>query len=264
MVPKLFSLYGPLEINGFNGALIAGLALFFYAALRHKDLEKYISKADFVSICIESAIAGIIGGRILHIMSEWSHYESYVQMLSIWNGGLSILGAFIGVLIYSLWTLRQKNLPVWELYDIAALYAPLIHGVARIGCFLVGCCHGCTTTLPWAITYTHPQVVAPLHTPLHPTQLYSALIFFLIFCFLFVKASKKNMKPGALSLLYVIGMSFERWFVDFFRGDRIALSSHSPLSFFSFHQWIALGILSIAALLFWFTHRHNRVPHESV
>ena len=119
MYPKLFTLYGPLEVNSFNAALLVGLLVFFLAALRHTGLEKLISKTYFFSLCIESALAGILGARLLHIISEWNRYQSVWEMLSIWNGGLSIFGTFIAVLLYTLWVLRRKQLPILALRAIA-------------------------------------------------------------------------------------------------------------------------------------------------
>lgn len=263
MYPKLLHIYGPIEINSFNAALMGGIALFFYAALRHPGLGKYITTHDFINISVESAIAGILGGRILHIISEWKSYDSFWQMLGIWNGGLSILGAIAGIAGYSLWSLKRKGLPIFELFDIAALYAPLIHGVARIGCFLVGCCYGCPTSLPWGVTYTHPLVAAPLHVHLHPTQLYSSLLFFGIFILMKFVIAKKVTRAGQLSMVYLMAMSFERLFVDFFRGDRIVVSTKTGVSFFSFHQWIALCIFVGACMIF-LCLRGRRVVHESI
>lgn len=243
MYPKLFPIYGPLEINSFNAAIMLGLALFFLAVRAHRDLEKYISKSDFFSISVESAIAGIIGGRLLHVISEWNEYTSFFEMISIWNGGLSVLGALAGVLGYSIWALKQKNIPILPVYDRAALYAPLLHGVARIGCFLAGCCYGSPTTHAWGVIYTHPLVIAPHNIQIHPTQLYSSLLFFGIFIVLWYISTKQT-ATGELCLLYLIAMSFERWFVDFFRGDRIMLTHPHPLSFFSFYQWVSLLIFT--------------------
>ncbi len=264
MYPKLLHLYGPLEINSFNASIIVGIAIFFYAALRHPGLEKWISKSDFFNISVESAIAGIVGGRVLHILSEWKDYTSFYQMISIWNGGLSLFGAFAGVFFYSLWALKRKQLPVLVLYDVAALYAPLIQGMGRIGCFLAGCCYGCPTSLSWGITYTHPLVVAPLNTQIHPTQLYSSLIFFGIFIVMRFFVFKHVSRAGELSMMYVMAMSFERWFVDFFRGDRIMLPNQHPFSFFSFHQWNALFIFISACIVLVYLRSAHRRVHESV
>jgi prolipoprotein diacylglyceryltransferase len=75
----------------------------------------------------------------------------------------------------------KRELPMLPVYSLGAIYAPLIHGIARIGCFLIGCCHGCPTNAAWGITYTDPLSHAPLNIPLHPTQLYSSLFYFALF-----------------------------------------------------------------------------------
>ena len=264
MYPKLFHIYGPIEINGFNAALLVGIGLFFYAALRHPGLNKHISTTDFLNISIETGIAAVIGGRILHIISQWKEYDSVLQMLMIWNGGMSILGALAAGFIYALWSLKSKRLPMLTLFDIGALYAPLIHGIARIGCFLVGCCHGCQTAVPWGITYTNELVHAPLNVSLHPTQLYSSLLYFGIFIFLYFLATRRSAQAGTITLLYLMATSFERWFIDFFRGDRIMTAAPYPYNYFSFHQWIALGIFLAAGTTLYYLHTYKRRIHESV
>ena len=178
MYPKLFSIYGPVELNSYNAAILLGIGAFFYAAFRHPTLEKTVSKSEFFNICIESALAGVLGGRLLHVLSDWQSYVSLWEMISICWMEPSILGTFLGVFCYSLWTLKRKQLPVLIIYDVAALYAPLIQAIGRIGCFLTGCCYGCPTDVVWGITYINPSVLAPLNIQIHPTQLYSSLLFF--------------------------------------------------------------------------------------
>lgn len=251
MYPKILALYGPLELNSYNAAILLGIVVFFVMALRDKNLQKHISKAEFFNVSIESAIAAIIGARLLHVLSQWKQYTSFLEMISIWNGGLSILGALLGIIGYSIWALRSKNIPVLPVYDIAALYAPLVQGIARIGCFLVGCCYGAPTALPWGVGYHNPLVLAPLNITLHPTQLYSSLIYLVIFILLYKMRNFFN-RPGKLCLFYIMAMSFERWFVDFFRGDRILVPLPSPFCYFSFYQWIACGLFLSAFLMLWF------------
>jgi phosphatidylglycerol---prolipoprotein diacylglyceryl transferase len=261
MYPKLLHLYGPFEINSFNATLMVGIGLFLYLAHRDSARKQLISGSDFLNISIESALAGIIGGRVLHIISEWHVYHSIADMFSVWNGGLSILGALAGVVAYSAFALKRKGLPLLACYDIAVLYAPLIHAIARIGCFLVGCCHGCPTDVAWGITYTNPLVAAPLHIKIHPTQLYSSLFFFVLFIVLML-VRKRLAVPGQLGCLYIMGMTFERFCIDFLRGDRI-LMSQGAFDALSFHQWISLAMF-IAALGGFIVLQGMKKPHESV
>ena len=85
-----------------------------------------------------------------------------------------------------------------------------------------------------------PASLAPRGCWLHPTQLYSALIFFGIFGLLSL-LRKKSLRAGSIGLLYLIGASAERFIVDFWRGDQVA----APL--FSVNQWVAL-VLGLGAL----------------
>ena len=112
------------------------------------------------------------------------------------------------------------------------------------------------TPLPWAVCYTNPEALAPLNISLHPTQLYSTGIFLALFVVLLILSKRTESRPGTLILLYGIGLASERFFVDFFRGDRIMVGA------LSFQQWIALGLL-IGAVLGVGLLR-TRVAHESL
>ncbi len=247
MYPKLIHLYGPFELNSFNALIMVGIGVFLKAALNHPGREAYISQEDFISISVEAALAGILGGRLLHVLSDWQNYTSLYDMLSIWNGGLSILGALIGGLSYCIISFTSKKIEPMAVLDIAAIYVPLIHAIARIGCFLTGCCYGASTDVPWAIQYVHPLVVAPLHIKIHPTQLYSSALYFALFVLLKSLSTQYRLGTGKLLMLYLMGMSLERFIIDFFRGDRIMIA-HPVYSLLSFHQWIALALFSVSLL----------------
>lgn len=244
MYPKLLTLYGPFELNSYNGSIMIGIAIFLYLADRHPSRAQYMSSSAFFNLCIESALAGLLGGRVLHILTSLSEYPTLTSMLRLWDGGLSILGAFIAVLCFSSWRLHQLHVPFAPVADIAALYAPLIHSIARVGCFLVGCCHGAPTESIFGFTYTHPQVLAPLNIPLHPSQLYSSALYLCLFIGLYLYSTHYKTQAGTITLVYIMGMSLERFLVDFVRGDRIMIESIPHLSFY---QLIA-ALIFMAAL----------------
>lgn len=268
MYPILLHIYGPFNLNSFSVALGIALFLFLILARNRAALLGITSKEDFTNGFIESALSGVFGGRLLHILSEWHHYDSFLDMLKIWNGGLSVLGSIIGIAAYASWYSKRNHIPLLPAFDCAALYAPLAHSIARIGCFLAGCCYGQPTKLPWGITYTNTEIAAPLHISLHPTQLYSSLSLLSIFLFMHYRGEKWCSKPGELSMLYLILTSIERWSIDFLRGDRVI---NSPFSFittqwFSLDQWVALGILLVSCLLYIYSKlrpRQQAHAHES-
>lgn len=257
MYPKLLHIYGPFEINSYGLAIAIGLGVFMHFTLKHPLRALLISKEDFINIVVESAIMGIIAGRVLHVISEPHLYKNMIDIISIWNGGLSVLGATFGVIGYAGWFLKKKNIDILLALDIAALYIPLLHCIARIGCFLAGCCYGCPTQLPWAITYTNPEIAAPLYIKLHPTQLYSSAIFLCIFLFIQFIAKKQYAKRGQITMIYLMLLGFERFFVDFFRGDRIVSGYNYWLSF---HQWIAMILFFSALSGFIIIYARKKLP----
>lgn len=256
MYPKILSLYGPLELNSYNLAYLIGISLFIYLTSKHPLRARYLTVSAHINLCVEATLAGIIGARLLHVVSSLHNYPTLLSLVSIWDGGLSVLGGLIGVLTYTLWYCHSRNIPFIAITDIAALYAPLLHAIGRVGCFLVGCCYGAPTTGFLQITYTHPEVCAPLGIALHPAQLYSALLYMILFGMLYLFKQRATV-PGTVTMWYLIGMSSERFMVDFVRGDRIPMNN--PLSFY---QWIAL-IICLAALTT-LALLHKRTPRESV
>lgn len=262
MYPKLLSI-GAFTLSNYSVAIAAGLALFVWRALQHPLRKAHINQEDFINLVVESALAGVIGGRLLHVIGDWHEYTSISQILSIWNGGLSVLGSVIAVLIYTPFYLHKRGIPLLPILDLAALYGPLLQGVARIGCFLVGCCYGKPTTLFWGITYTNSAVCAPLFVKLHPTQLYSAGLFLTIFIIMRFMSTRFTLPMGTLAGLYIMFLSTERFIVDFFRGDRIFQYSHNA-SFFSFHQYIALGLFALGATIFIVANFLTKTKHKAV
>ncbi|MBA3954673.1 prolipoprotein diacylglyceryl transferase [Candidatus Dependentiae bacterium] len=268
MYPKLVSI-GNFALSNYSVAIGVGLIVFLWRALQHPLRKKYISQEDFINLVVESALAGIVGGRLLHVIGDWHEYTSISQVLSIWNGGLSVFGSVIAVLIYAPLYLYKRGIPLLPILDLAALYGPLLQGIARTGCFLVGCCYGKPTTLPWGITYTNPDVFAPLFIKLHPTQLYSTGIFLVIFLVMRFINNQAKLPVGSLAGLYIMFLSTERFIVDFFRGDRIFQNNQiltTKTSFFSFHQYIALGLFALGAALVLIAHVWPKPKHyhESV
>jgi phosphatidylglycerol---prolipoprotein diacylglyceryl transferase len=174
MYPKLLHIYGPLYLQSYGLCIALGLTVFAWLLYRDKRRRQIMNDDQFHTLILIGAISGIVGGRILYFMTEVPIHQFY-QFFEFWQGGFAVLGSVLGVLLVIPWCLKKYNLPGLPLLDRVALYGPLLQGISRIGCFLAGCCYGKQTLLPWAITYSNPECMAPLGIALHPTQLYSAL-----------------------------------------------------------------------------------------
>ncbi|MBI4861991.1 MAG: prolipoprotein diacylglyceryl transferase [Candidatus Riflebacteria bacterium] len=117
---------------------------------------------------------------------------------------------------------RVHRVPFGKLADILVPGLALGHGLWRVGCFLAGCCYGSQTTLPWAVTYSDPVAHqfngTPLGLPVHPTQLYEALVVMVILLVLIARRERKRF-DGELVLIYFTLYPLGRFVIEMFRGD---------------------------------------------
>jgi phosphatidylglycerol:prolipoprotein diacylglycerol transferase len=166
--------------------------------------------------------------------------SNLLEVFKIWNGGLVFYGGFLGALLVVIIYLKVYRLPLGKTVDIAAVSLPLGHSLGRIGCFFAGCCYGKTCHMPWAVTFRHTESLAPLNTPLHPTQLYLSFANLMVFLIIFSYRSKKHF-DGQLFLIYVIFYGINRSIIETFRGD---FRGGTFLELFSISQ--VIGILFAA------------------
>ncbi len=96
-------------------------------------------------------IGGVVGGRIAYVLANWTAFqEDLLRSVRIWEGGLSVHGAFLGglaVMVLFAWLqARSSQVPAgdlfWQLAD--ALTPGLAVGVAFgwAACLMGGCAYG--------------------------------------------------------------------------------------------------------------------------
>jgi phosphatidylglycerol---prolipoprotein diacylglyceryl transferase len=244
MYREIAHIYGPISIHSFGVMIAVGIFAFILLMQRHPRFKTLLTIDQFHTTLCYGIIAGVVGGRLLYTVSSWDLMESPFEIFEIWHGGFSIMGAILGIVLILPWYLHNEHIPVLPFFDLAALNAPIIQAFARIGCFLAGCCYGMPSALPWAVTFTDPSSPAPCFVPLHPTQLYSSLAAFSYFLLMYYILQYKLTKPGQLLGAYFIFAGFDRFFIDFWRADRIYLSA-SWSTVLSMHQWISIGICAL-------------------
>jgi len=156
-----------------------------------------------------------------------------------------------------LWYFRKIRIPILGMVDIMAVVACIMHGFGRIGCFMAGCCHGKPTESILGITFTNQISQAePLHIPLHPTQLYEAmLIFGLLSALIFLKSKKKF--DGQLFLIYLIVYAAGRGVIEIFRGD--IQRGFLVGNILSTSQFISIAVIAISVYLYFRLNKKSKL-----
>ncbi|MBC2716688.1 MAG: prolipoprotein diacylglyceryl transferase [Desulfobacteraceae bacterium] len=240
-----------IHTYGFFIAL-AVLAGMFIARYEAKRLG--IDPDKVVDACFYVVVAAIVGSRLLYVFTNIEFFMSApLEVFKIWNGGLVFYGGFIASAAVLIAYLKIYRLPLGKMADIAALALPLGHSLGRIGCFFAGCCYGKICHQPWAITFRHPDSLAPVFVPLHPTQLYSSGSNFFIFLLIFFFRRFKKY-DGQLFWIYFAFYGINRSIIEVFRGD---FRGTTVFNTFSISQVIGLSSALIAVIMLIILGRKN-------
>jgi phosphatidylglycerol:prolipoprotein diacylglycerol transferase len=241
MKPVLFEIFG-IKIYGYGTMIAIGIFAGLFL-LDHRAKNKNYSEDSIWNMAIIAIILGVLGGKLLYIITEINAIIEDPSMLLDVGEGFVIYGSIIGGVLGVIFYCKRKGWNVLKIFDLVIPSLPLAQGFGRIGCFLAGCCYGRETTLPIGIEFKNSPF-APAGVLRHPTQIYSS-IFDFILAFFLLWLDKKERKDGQLFGLYFICYSIGRFMVEFLRDD-----PRGSVSVFSTSQFIGLFTLVLGMIMF--------------
>ena len=250
--PVAFSIFS-LEFRWYSLAYIAGILIGWVYC--KKKLIKDQKILDLFDDFITYAILGIIvGGRIGYVLFYNFEYffNNPIEILFVWNGGMSFHGGLIGVIIASNLFSKLNKVNTFIFLDLVSLSAPIGIFFGRIANFINSELYGTPTEVPWSVKF-----IAVDDINRHPSQLYEAflegIVLFLMLQFILKKNFAK--KTGQISCLFLILYSFFRIITEFFRTPDL----HIGYLFFNLTlgQLISAVFLSIGLALYFYLKNEN-------
>ena len=157
----------------------------------YKRENKNIEDLDMLIIYI--MIGTIVGARLGHCLFYEPDYYllNPVEILKVWKGGLASHGGAIGILtaIY-FYSKKKLNYSFLWTADRVVIAVALGGLFIRLGNFINSEIYGIPTDVPWAVIFASLGD----NLPRHPTQIYEALTYFLIFILLWTIYKKSNVR----------------------------------------------------------------------
>lgn len=246
MRPVLFHI-GGFPVYSYGVMLfLAFLAAIFVA--RYELNRRGLDGSAMYLIGAVAAITGVIGARIFFVLGHLSEFSgNWGQIFDLNMRGLVFYGGLFLAVPSCILLMRWLKLPAGAVADAVGLAMPLSLAIARVGCFLNGCCGGKPSGLPWAVTFPGAT------TSVHPTQLYEMALDLAAFAFL-LWVRKKLRLDWDLFLLSVASYGLIRFVVEFFR-------AHANPNAAIFFQSVSMVLLLVcAAVVYW---RERKAPVES-
>lgn len=223
--PTLFTI-GPVEVRYYGLMWALGFIISAYIISNIMKREGYPEKT-FDSFFWYALLSTVIGSRLGHcLFYAPGYYLTHpIEILYIHQGGMASHGAAVGLLV-GLWLFSRKNkIPyIWSLDRIGILVA-ISGALVRIGNFMNSEIFGRPTSLPWGVEFVLSNEWNTLYKglPCHPTQLYEALaylIIFVVFLWLYYRKNLAQKRPGAMFGIFLIALFGIRFLIEFIKNPQ--------------------------------------------
>ncbi len=245
---------GPLQVRAYGLAIALGVVAAVFFAQR-RWAARGGDPADLSYLATWSVVAGLIGARAYHVMTDHQRFEGrWLHAFAVWEGGLGIPGGLVAGVLTGVILARRRGLPAAELLDVVAPAIPMAQAIGRLGNWFNQELFGRPSGLPWALRIdsgNRPPGYEHIST-YHPTFLYEALWnLALAAALLWWERHRPHDRPGRLFALYVAGYGLGRLWVESLRID-VA----SQIAGLRVNTWASL--LAVVLALAWLVGDHRK------
>lgn len=266
--PELFTILGR-EIRWYGLFWVIGLVVAVYTVQLIFEKEKRPQKW-FDSLFVYMMLGIILGARLGHcLFYEPAYYlANPIKILHIWEGGLASHGGVIGIII-AVWLYSRKvtkKSMIWT-FDRVIVPTGFTAGMIRLGNLMNHEIYGGSTSQPWGFRFIENITAwkagaAPIYSePSHPTQIYEAIIYFVVFAvtmYLFWKTDARK-KQGLLIGIAMIMIFVSRFFIEYVKNvqvaSELAMRENTGLIL---GQWLSIPFVLWGVWLVWHALKANK------
>lgn len=271
---------GPLAIRWYGLLIALGVVLgTMWAAraakARGMDVDTLLDSAPLL------VVSGIIGARLVYVLTSPGYFfgpgGNPWDAFKVWQGGISIHGGVIGIMIALFFYARAKKMNMWSMLDVLTPVGALGIIGGRIGNFMNGSDTGGRLT-DWSVGFVWPEVGTqtfgafgrlifgdplwqfgppicqniPFGDPcrVHLTPLYGMIVG-VILIFIIRWALKRSRTPGYTFWQFVLWYSLLRSVIEEpFRDNplfwNVYLNNSAGIGLFTLTQLMSIPLILIA------------------
>ena len=240
-----------IELPAYRIFLVLG-AVCFFAGLWHLRRPVGFKKSEHFWLAVNLlALSAFLGARLMFlVLQSPTAAANWPRAIASLHSGFTVFGFFPGIFAGAVLCAKILKLHRARLLDGVSLFLPAWLALARVGCFLNGCCCGrpMQHPWPWAVTFTDPRSAVPrelLGVPLHPAQLYEAAGNLVLLACLYAvwRGVRRGRFPeGLVCSSFLAGYGLLRFTLEWFRADTQPFSRFLTVAQALALMLIALGI----------------------
>lgn len=215
--------WGPGGIRWYGVSYLMGFITAYLLLVRaYKQGKSPYDKEQSINLMTFQVLGVLLGGRIGYAILYQTEkiLEDPLFILRVWEGGMASHGGFIGVIIATVFYVRQSKQSFWPVADLIATVVPPGFFFGRVANFINGELWGKTTDVAWGVLFPRAPDFA-MGIARHPSQIYAALLeglsvfLFMQYRFWFTNVFEK--KPGRLGGEFLCAYSIARIIGEFYR-----------------------------------------------
>jgi phosphatidylglycerol:prolipoprotein diacylglycerol transferase len=240
---------GPIAIRWYALAYIAGLLIGWRVVLWHigRQGAPPMRRNDADDFLVWAIAAVIVGGRLGYVLfyNPAFYLERPIEVVFLWQGGMSVHGGLIGVIVALIAFCRQRNLSLLPVADLITSVVPVGLFFGRIANFINAELWGRPSNVPWAFVFPNAGPAAR-----HPSQLYEAflegMVLLAVLQWLYLNPKVRE-RQGAVAGAFLLGYAAMRIFVELFRepdGQIGFLAAGTTLG-----QWLSVPLVLLGGVL---------------
>ncbi|NCF48286.1 MAG: prolipoprotein diacylglyceryl transferase [Bacteroidetes bacterium] len=241
--------FGGFGIRWYALAYIGGLLVGYWLLRREARLPHAPIKIIGLDSLLSYVLFGVIlGGRLGFVIfySPGHYLANPLDILKVWQGGMSFHGGLLGVSIAMWLFARHQKIDVFLVSDRVAMVTPIGLFLGRISNFINAELYGRPTDLPWAMVFPYSDGLAR-----HPSQLYEAglegLGLGLVMIFGFRRGWLSH--PGRMTAALLTGYGAARFFIEFVREPDAHLGTLFGLA--TMGQFLCLPMIAGGLWIWW-------------
>lgn len=217
--PDLISL-GPVTVRWYGLMFAIGFLVGYVIVarmFRHEGApEKWLG-----TLLIYLIVATVVGARLGHVFFyQWDYYSQHLSEIpKVWEGGLASHGGAIAcMLAVCLFSWFPARKPVSWTMDKVVIPIALTGGLIRLGNLMNSEIYGTPTDLPWGFIFVRNGETLAMH----PTQLYEALAYFVLFGVLMWMYWKRNdeERPWLITGVFFFWVFTARFLIEFVKNPQ--------------------------------------------
>ncbi|MDR2362134.1 MAG: prolipoprotein diacylglyceryl transferase [Prevotellaceae bacterium] len=255
---------GPMHLR-YYGILMVGGFFAAYMLVRHMFRREQLSQRLFDSFAISVVVSTLIGMRLGHCLfyQPEMFIESPLEVFLpvrfsprfefIGYQGLASHGGAIGILLGVWWWChKHKRHYMWAIERVI-IAVPLVGALIRLGNLMNSEIYGTTTDLPWGFIFALRHEI----TPHHPTQLYEALSYAIIFLIMWGLYTRRftKMKRGMAFGLFLILLFGIRFAIEFIKQPQVDFEASMALNM---GQLLSLPFIVAGIILLWWSRKYGK------